>query len=55
MKKCARRAKEQEALIGWALMSRMFESFANVVKGCFITDNPSDTIRIKIDLTFTKS
>ncbi len=35
MNKCARRAKEQEALIGWALMGRMFESYANVYKAVF--------------------
>ena len=33
----------------------MFESCANAAQDCFRADNPSDTIRIRIDLTFTKS
>ena len=47
--KCARRVKEREALIGLALMSRMFESFTNAAQGCFLVENPSDTIRIMVD------
>jgi len=55
MNKCTRRIKEREALIGLALMSRMFESFTNAAQGCFRAGNPSDMFRIMVELTFTKS
>ena len=49
MNKCAQRAKEQEALIGLALISRMFESYTNAVIGCFRSDNLSYMLRKMVE------
>jgi len=47
--KCIRRAQEGEALIGFALMIRKYESYSNAAQGCFRGQNGPDTFGIRVD------